>query len=181
MKRKGLAVGIILLFVGTCIIPAIAQDIEKPSLLTSSGNWLYVGGSGLGNFSTIQSAINVVIKNECNTVGNFDTIDKKYIASKRIQSHSEYNETMNDLPIMITLLFGKIDGFYITEEDGWTFFIVNATSLYVTYMLRISLYRYSYESYYFTFPIWFGFYGGNTKNRGIWKDNFICGFISTNW
>jgi len=58
MKRKGLAVGIILLFVGAAIIPAIAQDIEKPSQSTSRGNWLYVGGSGPGNYSRIQDAIN---------------------------------------------------------------------------------------------------------------------------
>jgi nitrous oxidase accessory protein len=58
--RKGLAVGIILLFVGTCIIPAIAQDTEKP-LPTSRGNWLYVGGSGPGNYSKIQDAINTSI------------------------------------------------------------------------------------------------------------------------
>jgi len=56
--RKCLAVGIILLFVGTCIIPAIAQDIEKSSLPTSRGNWLYVGGSGPGNYTKIQDAIN---------------------------------------------------------------------------------------------------------------------------
>ena len=54
---KGLAVGIILLFVGTCIIPVIAQDTEKP-LPTSRGNWLYVGGSGHGNYTKIQDAIN---------------------------------------------------------------------------------------------------------------------------
>gem|GEM_PF-514385 len=56
MKRKWLAIGIILLFVGTCIIPAIAQNVEKP-LPTSRGNWLYVGGSGPGNYSKIQDAI----------------------------------------------------------------------------------------------------------------------------
>jgi len=56
MKKKCLAVGIILLFVGTCIIPAIAQDIETP-LPTSRGNWLYVGGSGPGNYTRIQDAI----------------------------------------------------------------------------------------------------------------------------
>ena len=54
MKRKWLAIGIILLFVGTCIIPATAQNTEKQS---SRGNWLYVGGSGLGNYSKIQDAI----------------------------------------------------------------------------------------------------------------------------
>jgi parallel beta-helix repeat protein len=56
VKRKCLAVGIILLFVGTCIIPAIAQDAEKP-LPTSKGNWLYVGGSEPGNYTRIQDAI----------------------------------------------------------------------------------------------------------------------------
>jgi hypothetical protein len=45
MKKKCLAVGIILLFVGTCIIPGIAQDTEK-TLPTSRGTWLYVGGNG---------------------------------------------------------------------------------------------------------------------------------------
>jgi parallel beta-helix repeat protein len=54
MKTKCLAVGIILLFVGTCIIPAIAQDTEKTS---SRGNWLYVGGSGPGNYTRIQDAV----------------------------------------------------------------------------------------------------------------------------
>ena len=56
MNKKWLAVGIILLFVGTCIIPAIAQHTEKP-LPTSRWNWLYVGGSGPGNYTRIQDAI----------------------------------------------------------------------------------------------------------------------------
>jgi parallel beta-helix repeat protein len=56
MIRKCLAIGIILLFIGTCIIPAIAQDTEKP-LPTSRGNWLYVGGGGPGNYTRIQDAI----------------------------------------------------------------------------------------------------------------------------
>jgi Periplasmic copper-binding protein (NosD) len=54
--KKWLAIGIILLFVGTCIIPTIAQDAEKP-LPSSRGNWLYVGGSGPGNYSKIQDAV----------------------------------------------------------------------------------------------------------------------------
>jgi len=52
---KRLTVGIILLFVGTCVIPAIAQTTEKPS--ASRGNWLYVGGSGPGNYTRIQDAV----------------------------------------------------------------------------------------------------------------------------
>jgi len=56
MIRRWLAVGIILLFVGTCTIPAMAQDTEKP-LPTSRGHWLYVGGSGPGNYTKIQDAL----------------------------------------------------------------------------------------------------------------------------
>lgn len=56
MKRNYVAIGIILLFLGSSIIPAIAQETEK-SQSTSEGNWLYVGGSGLGNYSRIQDAI----------------------------------------------------------------------------------------------------------------------------
>jgi len=56
LKRKCLAIGIILLFVGTCVFQATAQNIEKP-LPASPGTWLYVGGSGPGNYSKIQDAI----------------------------------------------------------------------------------------------------------------------------
>jgi len=55
MRRKWLAVGIILLFVGVTIAPAIAQDTRKQS--SSRGDWLYVGGSGPGNYTKIQDAI----------------------------------------------------------------------------------------------------------------------------
>ncbi len=57
MNRKGFAVGLILLLIGTSIFPITAQNIEKSSQPTSRGNWLYVGGSGPGNYSTIQDAI----------------------------------------------------------------------------------------------------------------------------
>jgi parallel beta-helix repeat protein len=63
MKRKWLAIGIILLFVGTCIIPAIAQGTKKP-LPTSRGNWLYVGGSGPGNYTMIQDAVDNATDND---------------------------------------------------------------------------------------------------------------------
>jgi hypothetical protein len=53
---KCLAIGIILLFLSVTIAPAIAQNTEK-SLPTSRGNWLYIGGTGPGNYSRIQEAI----------------------------------------------------------------------------------------------------------------------------
>jgi parallel beta-helix repeat protein len=72
---KCLAVGIILLFVGTCIIPAIAQNTEKP-LPTSRGNWLYVGGNGPGNYTRIQDAINA--SSDGDTVFVFDDSSPYY-------------------------------------------------------------------------------------------------------
>jgi parallel beta-helix repeat protein len=56
LMKKSWAIGIILVFVGTGFIPAIAQDTKKP-FPTSRGNWLYVGGSGPGNYMKIQDAI----------------------------------------------------------------------------------------------------------------------------
>lgn len=56
MKRKWLAIGIILLFAGISIIPATAENIGKQS--STRGNWLYVGGTGPRNFTKIQDAIN---------------------------------------------------------------------------------------------------------------------------
>jgi len=51
-------VGITILFLGTCITPSVANDNVKKSIISiSSGNTLYVGGSGLGNYSKIQDAI----------------------------------------------------------------------------------------------------------------------------
>jgi hypothetical protein len=58
LNRKGLAVGLILLLIGTSVFPITAQNIEKSSQPTSRGNWLYVGGSGPGNYTHIQDAIN---------------------------------------------------------------------------------------------------------------------------
>jgi hypothetical protein len=57
LLRKYSAIGIILLFVGTCIIPATAQNAKKLSQPMSRGSWLYVGGSGPGNYSSITAAL----------------------------------------------------------------------------------------------------------------------------
>jgi hypothetical protein len=57
LLRKGLVVGLILLCVGTSSFPMTAQDVKNPSLLTSRGHWLYVGGSGPENYSSITAAL----------------------------------------------------------------------------------------------------------------------------
>jgi len=52
--RKGLAVCIVILFIGTGIHVSVAQKIETLSLPTPSDTTLYVGGSGLGLSFSLQ-------------------------------------------------------------------------------------------------------------------------------
>ncbi len=60
MKRNVFAIGIILLFIGMSSIPSTAQDFDKRTLPTLSSTTLYVGGSGPGNYTRIQDAVDNV-------------------------------------------------------------------------------------------------------------------------
>jgi len=55
--HKILVAGIIILFFGLIVNPSIAYVIKQPILGNLSGNTLYVGGSGEGNYTKIQDAI----------------------------------------------------------------------------------------------------------------------------
>jgi Periplasmic copper-binding protein (NosD) len=55
--RKVLVIGIILLFIGASIVSGLNTNSTNSSQPLNRG-WLYVGGSGPGNYTTIQSAIN---------------------------------------------------------------------------------------------------------------------------
>jgi len=60
MVRKGLVLGIIMLFFGASVVPSMGGTIaEKQGSIVNTlrGNTLYVGGNEAGNYSTIQSAI----------------------------------------------------------------------------------------------------------------------------
>jgi len=57
MIRKGLAVAVILLFVGMSVVPSTGTIIKEPYRQIASGNTLYVGGSGPNNYTRIQDAI----------------------------------------------------------------------------------------------------------------------------
>jgi parallel beta-helix repeat protein len=79
MRRKWVAIGIIFLFVGTCIVPTIAQSTEKPFPALKE-NWLYVGGNGPGNYTKIQDAID--------NASNSDTISVyPGVYNERIEIH----------------------------------------------------------------------------------------------
>jgi nitrous oxidase accessory protein len=53
--RKWIVVGMVVLLLGSCV-PVLAQTAGKTRALSGAG-WLYVGGSGPGNYSKIQDAI----------------------------------------------------------------------------------------------------------------------------
>ena len=56
--RKGVAFAVVLLFIGMAIIPSTdTTDVKKSTMPTLNGNTLYVGGSGPGNYTKIQDAI----------------------------------------------------------------------------------------------------------------------------
>jgi len=58
VAKRGFIFGIILLFVGTTFAPCTANNIgENQSQPAQDGNTLYVGGSGPGNYSRIQDAV----------------------------------------------------------------------------------------------------------------------------
>ena len=56
--NKTLVIGITILLIEICAIPSTGIKVERESTtLITIGNTLYVGGSGSGNYSTIQDAI----------------------------------------------------------------------------------------------------------------------------
>jgi parallel beta-helix repeat protein len=83
LLQRLITIGIILLFIGACFLPAFARDTRKPSP-TLGGNWLYVGGSGPGNYTTIQSAINAA-----------NTGDTVFVYSGTYYGHVNINKTIN--------------------------------------------------------------------------------------
>ncbi len=58
MKKKLIGILICMLLVATTVSVSGNVDMERTTIRLSSGNTLYVGGSGPGNYSTIQEAIN---------------------------------------------------------------------------------------------------------------------------
>ncbi len=75
--KKCLVVGIILLFVGTLLSSIHDQSLANASLPMLRGDTLYVGGSGPGNYSKIQDAINAA--NDSDTVYVFPGLYAEHV------------------------------------------------------------------------------------------------------
>jgi len=66
LLKKFFIFGIIVLMTGTSVVSALNGNQSTRSKPMDRGNWLFVGGSGPGNYTTIQSAIDAT--NPGNTV-----------------------------------------------------------------------------------------------------------------
>jgi nitrous oxidase accessory protein NosD len=138
MKMKALVVGIVLMVVGAGIIPAVAQDTEK-SLPASRGNWLYVGGSGPGNYTRIQDAIDDSSNGD--TVFVYDDSSpyhENLIIDKSIMLYAEDRDTTvlagvnGTITINITAASVYVSGFTIKQTTSGLFGVaIHADSIWI--------------------------------------------------
>jgi nitrous oxidase accessory protein len=94
--RKGLVLGIILLFIGSNVASGFNIQLKNTTyhLITGRGNTLYVGGSGTGNYTKIQDAIDAAVDGD--TVFVYDDSSPYYETleiRKLIDLIGEYKNT----------------------------------------------------------------------------------------
>ena len=111
--KKPLAVTIILLFISVSVIPSTGTtDVKQITMPTSSGNTLYVGGSGPGNYSKIQDAIDN--SSDGDTVYVYDgssPYKENVVVDKSINLRGEDRET--------TVIDGNWNGTTVTFTADW--------------------------------------------------------------
>jgi len=100
LLRKGIAFTVILLFVGMSI-SSTGSVLEQTSVISSDGNILYVGGSGEGNYTKIQDAIDNASDGDTVFVYN-GTYKENLIVNKSINLLGEEKNT--------TIIDGNQDG-----------------------------------------------------------------------
>ena len=140
--RKLLSIGIILLFIGMSISSSTGFNLKKQSsVITPHGNTLYVGGSGPGNYTKIQDAIdnssdgdtvfvyngtyyeNVVVDESINLIGedrNTTIIDGKKL-DYVIEIHAKW-VNVSGFTIRNSKAYWTYSGILVCDEDFVTIF-----------------------------------------------------------
>ena len=121
--KKMLVVGIIIILVGMSV-PSTGINVEKVSNTSYDGNTLYVGGSGPGNYTKIQDAIDNA--SDGDTVFVYNGTYSEYIDI--CKSISLIGENREDTIIKSTALFieipgVEISGFHISSGDQYSIII----------------------------------------------------------
>jgi pectin methylesterase-like acyl-CoA thioesterase len=91
MKRL-LSIGIIILFIGMSLSSSTGFDLEKKSI-PLDGKTLYVGGSGPGNYTKIQDAIDNASDGDTVFVYSGKYEERDIIVNKSISLIGENKET----------------------------------------------------------------------------------------
>jgi len=92
--KKYLTLAVTLLFFSVSVISSTGTVIERSSIMSFDGNTLYVGGSGPGNYTTIQAAIDNA--SDGDNVFVYDDSSPYYenlLIKKSIKLIGENNET----------------------------------------------------------------------------------------
>jgi len=126
MIKKGLAVAVILLFIGMCVVPSTAvTELKDVSTVSFDGNILYVGGSGAGNYTKIQDAIDnatdgdtVFVYNESSPYNESIVIDKSISLVGEDKETTIINANDNINVIKINEDYVNIKNFYIYGNKG---------------------------------------------------------------
>jgi hypothetical protein len=109
LVRKYVVVGIILLFVGACIIPAIAQKTEQ-SQSSTRGNWLYVGGGG--PFTETKNR-------RFSPQKYYENFSSSYNAYENGKQNYQFNDISSDYPIYRCSVFNFNNSSTIYVPDDY--------------------------------------------------------------
>jgi len=129
--NKTLVIGILVLFIGMSIIPSIGGTVveKKSNHPISDGNILYVGGTGPGNYTSIQEAIDNASDGDTVFVfnGMYDS-DDMIIINKSIGliGDNKVNTIINGTGISIEVSDVYISGF--TIQNGLGIIIITSNS-----------------------------------------------------
>ncbi|UCD13235.1 MAG: right-handed parallel beta-helix repeat-containing protein [Thermoplasmatales archaeon] len=164
LLKKGIAVAIILLFLSVSVVPSTGTTIEKTSSSFNS-NTLFVGGSGPGNYTRIQDAIDNASDGDTVFVYNGTYVENIVINKKmNLVGEDRFNTTIDGNMEREYVVKVLCDSVYISG-----FKIINAGD---------GIQIYSYDNTIIknnlTMNIWFGvaIYGG--------CDNIICDNVIRN-
>jgi parallel beta-helix repeat protein len=131
--KKIFSIVIILLFVGMSLSTSTGFNLEKHNIIPRGGKTLYVGGSGPGNYTKIQDAINDAVDGD--TVYVYDDSSSYYEGIKINKSINLIGENRDNTEILnwedYTIILNadkiNISGFQLGNYDFFETLFINSS------------------------------------------------------